>query len=277
MIRYVQDAASHRPCRRRRSRSLRLRRAAQIYSIRRCHLDSWGTQLSYRTFKTRSCPALFATVITRCTFEQQSGQTWFKDLHIPVHKTDYTVPSLLTIFNDTYATAVISFVNDPTPTYVSTHAALLGACGQSNTCKRLIPSEWIGNSESYPLKPDYYATSREPFRQLLKQQTEVEWTLLNTGWLADYFLPKEKTHMKPVPLEFPVDPSRWRALVRGTGDDLQSWTCARDVGRAVVELCKANEWVCGGVPLRCFIDSYSSQRLSEEDSPFTWYCAYNLF
>ena len=78
---------------------------------------------------------------------------------------------------------------------------------------------------------------------MLKEQKEVEWTLFNTGWLADYFLPKEHTYMKPVPLEFPVDANSWRAHVRGTGDEGQSWTCARDVARAVVELCKADEWV----------------------------------
>ena len=100
------------------------------------------------------------------------------------------------------------------------------------------------------MKPDYYATSREPFRQLLKEQKEVEWTLFNPGWLADYFLPKELTYMKPVPLEFPVDANGWRAHVRGTGDEGQSWTCARDVARAVVELCKADKWVGGNASLR---------------------------
>ena len=57
------------------------------------------------------------------------------------------------------------------------------------------------------------------------------------GWLADYFLPKEKTYMPPIPDEFPVDANGWRALVRGSGDEVQSWTCGRDVGRAVVRLC----------------------------------------
>ena len=80
---------------------------------------------------------------------------------------------------------------------------------------------------------------------MLKEQEEVEWTLFNIGWLADYFVPKEYTYMKPVPLEFPVDANGWRANVRGTGDEEQSWTCARDVARAVVELCKADTWVSG--------------------------------
>ena len=86
---------------------------------------------------------------------------------------------------------------------------------------------------------------------MLKEQEEVEWTLFNTGWLADYFVPKEYSYMKPVPLEFPVDANGWRANVRGTGDEGQSWTCARDVARAVVELCKADKWVSGW---KCFAE-----------------------
>lgn len=61
----------------------------------------------------------------------------------------------------------------------------------------------------------------------------------------DYFLPKAKTYMPPIPDEFPVDPNNWRACIRGTGDENQSWTCAREIGKAVVELLAAPEWVCG--------------------------------
>ena len=130
------------------------------------------------------------------------------------------------------------------------HASLLTACQQSLTCKRLIPSEWIGDSETFPLKPDYYATTRVPFRQMLRAQNEVEWTLFNPGWLADYFLPREKTYIRPIPDKFPVDPIGWRCCIRGTGDEMQSWTCGREIGRAVVELCKAEKWVRGNVMSR---------------------------
>ena len=92
---------------------------------------------------------------------------------------------------------------------------------------------------------------------MLKEQEEVEWTLFNTGWLADYFVPKEYTYMKPVPLEFPVDANGWRANVRGTGDEGQSWTCARDVARAVVELCKADKWVSGRKRFSESVKSYT--------------------
>ena len=51
--------------------------------------------------------------------------------------------------------------------------------------------------------------------------------------------------MKPVPDMFPIDVNEWQACVRGSGDEAQSWTCGRDVGKAVVELCKADDWVSG--------------------------------
>ena len=95
------------------------------------------------------------------------------------------------------------------------------------------------------MKPDFYATTREPFRQMLREEKEVEWTLFNPGWLADYFLPWKKTYIRPIPDEFPVDPNGWKGCIRGTGDEMQSWTCGREIGRAVVELCQAEKWVSG--------------------------------
>lgn len=107
-----------------------------------------------------------------------------------------------------------------------------------------MPSEYCGNIEAFPLRPRFYGSTREPFRQILREEAgDVEWTLLECGWFMDYFLPKEKSYMKPVPDEFPIDLDAWTVRIRGTGDEPQSWTLGREVGRAVVELCAANEWV----------------------------------
>ena len=154
---------------------------------------------------------------------------------------------MLSILDSTHATALISCIRAFDTRYIDIHSAYLNACIKSKACKRFIPSEWAGNIEDYPLKPDFYGTTREPFRQILKKSSGIEWTLFNQGWFMDYFLPQEKTYIKPAPDDFPVDPNNWRACIRGTGDEPQSWTCAREVGKAVVELLAASEWVSGCV------------------------------
>lgn len=59
----------------------------------------------------------------------------------------------------------------------------------------------------------------------------------------DYFVGEKKSYMKYLPGEFPIDLAKWEYVVRGTGDEPQSWTCGRDVAKAVAELLDADEWV----------------------------------
>lgn len=175
---------------------------------------------------------------------------------------------MLSILNVSNATALISFVNCPYDCYIGIHCAFLNACIKSQRCKRFIPSEWVGNIDDYPLLPSFYGTTREPFRRILKQSSGIEWTLFNGGWLMDYFLPQEKTYMPPIPDEFPVDPNGWRACIRGTGDEPQAWTCAREIGKAVVELLAAAKWVSSkqGHLLAC------TSRPTEFVRPFSQLC-----
>lgn len=63
-------------------------------------------------------------------------------------------------------------------------------------------------------------------------------------------MPAGKTFMAPIKDKFPIYVDGWRACIRGTGDEVQSWTAAKDVGRAVVELCKAETWVSVLVSMR---------------------------
>lgn len=178
---------------------------------------------------------------------------WLEERSIPHLTSDYTTDSILSILDSTHATALLSFLNPPTALYVTLHTALLHACLASSTCKRFIPSEWVGNIDDFPLLPAFYGISREPFRQLLLKETapveeggkkKVDWTLFNNGWLMEYFLPNTKSWMPAIPDEFPVDPNGWRACVRGTGDEPQGFTSAREIAKAVVELLAWDgEWV----------------------------------
>ena len=108
-----------------------------------------------------------------------------------------------------------------------------------------MPSEYCGNVEAFPDRPRFYGSTRLPIRKVLAgiAKESLESTLVECGWFMDYFLKPEKSHMRPVPDEFPIDLDEWTVRIRGTGDEIQSWTLGREVGKAVVELCAAKEWV----------------------------------
>lgn len=60
----------------------------------------------------------------------------------------------------------------------------------------------------------------------------------------DYFLPPSQSYMRYIEGEFPIDVASWTYTVRGTGEEPQSWTAARDVARALAELLASEkEWV----------------------------------
>ena len=99
-------------------------------------------------------------------------------------------------------------------------------------------------------------------REVLRVQKEVMWTGVAIGWLGDYFLPRPewevredeeegeewggwetRTWMRPVLDMWGIDVMAWKAHVRRTGEERQSWICGRDVGRAIVCLCRAKESV----------------------------------
>ena len=104
--------------------------------------------------------------------------------------TDYTLQSLATPLRD--GEVLISTIGDVTPSYIDIHRTLIQACQQSLTCKRFIPSEFAGDIETYPDQPAFYSRTREPIRKLLREQTDLEWTLVSVGWLADYVVPAKK-------------------------------------------------------------------------------------
>ncbi|KAJ5747710.1 uncharacterized protein N7511_009406 [Penicillium nucicola] len=156
--------------------------------------------------------------------------------------TDYSEDSVVSILNETGATALISLIQCPDEDYLSLHNNILNACLRSNDCKRFIPSEWAGNIEEFPDIPPAYGKTRAPFREILRKTRGIQWTLFNQGWFMEYFVSEEKSYMKYLPGEFPINPIDWHYCVRGTGDEPQSWTCGRDVAKAVAELLAADEW-----------------------------------
>ncbi|MCJ1350965.1 MAG: hypothetical protein MMC33_000947 [Icmadophila ericetorum] len=186
--------------------------------------------------------ALFADTRFKLVAISRQGSPWLDNHKIEVLQTDYSEESVLSILDSTNSAALISCLDCPGDSYGEIHRGFLNACERSKTCKRFIPSEYAGNIDDYPLLPSTYATTREPFRKVLRESSGVEWTLVEVGWLMDYFIPQGKTYVRHYEGLFPIDPVNWRACIYATGDELQTWTCAREIGKAIVELLKAPEW-----------------------------------
>ncbi|KAI5898200.1 NAD(P)-binding protein [Schizophyllum commune H4-8] len=176
---------------------------------------------------------------------------WFAErAGITVRLTDYSADSVRTILDDVGAVVLFSFIHDNSPFYNTTHEAFLAACRTSRTCKRFVPSECGGDLDAHPDKPRFYIPTHGAFREVLKAQSEVEWTLLNNGWFMDYVLPPEMSYMKSIVPVWPLDLKTGRVLVPGTGEEPIGLTAARDVARAAVKLVDASAWdpityVCG--------------------------------
>ena len=148
-------------------------------------------------------------------------------------KTDYTTPSLLQILNDTKAQVLISFITDYTASFITVHENIISACLCSDHCKRFIPSEYAGNIAEFPGSPSFYYRTRQPIRQILRQQDQLEWTPLCCGWLMDYILPSKTRHLKDAGPGFPIDLANQNIVIPGTGDDEISFLAARDLARAL--------------------------------------------
>lgn len=159
---------------------------------------------------------------------------------------DYTTAAILPILNGNNAFAVVAaLAASDSATYTSMHKALLDACTESQTCKRLVPSEYIGNLRYFEKCPRGSYESRKEFRQLLKDQSAVKWTLVNQGWLGDYFvLPinASGTYIRPFPSGWPIDYGQKTARVIDSGEQPVTFTASRDMAKAVTRLIAHEEW-----------------------------------
>ena len=153
--------------------------------------------------------------------------------------TDYTLLSLRTPLAD--CEVLISTISDISSAYTNVHSTLILACQESPKCKRFIPAEFAANIEAYPDEPGFYYAPHEPIREMLRSQTDVEWTLLCIGWLTDYFVPTKNRHIKDIGEFHPIN---WadvdnKIVIPGTGNEPVDFTWARDVVRGLASLVKA--------------------------------------
>lgn len=151
--------------------------------------------------------------------------------------TDYTLPSLKAPLAS--CDALISTISDFSSAYIDVHRTLILACQESSNCKRFMPAEFAVNIEAYPDQPGFYYGPHEPIREMLRSQTDVEWTLVCLGWLADYFLPTKNRYIKDISGFHPINWEGDKIVIPGTGNEPIDFTWARDVARALVSLVAA--------------------------------------
>jgi uncharacterized protein YbjT (DUF2867 family) len=153
---------------------------------------------------------------------------------------DYTsINSLTSALNQAGATTLISTIlTYDTSAFVTTQKNLIAAAQASKTVTRFIPSEYGVDIAKYPDQPGFYWETREPIREVLRNQTKLEWTLICCGWLMDYILPPANRYMKDIGDAFPINLAEKRMVIPGTGSEKVDWISARDLARGIVSLVK---------------------------------------
>ncbi|RMZ73565.1 hypothetical protein GMOD_00008094 [Pyrenophora seminiperda CCB06] len=151
--------------------------------------------------------------------------------------TDYTISSLKAHITECHA--LISTISDTSPAYTNVHTNLIRACQESQDCKRFIPAEFAANIKAYPDQPGFYYASHEPIREMLRTQTDLEWTLVCIGWLTDYFMPAKNRYIKDIGHLHPINWTDRKIIIPGTGDEPVDFTWARDVASGLAALLKA--------------------------------------
>jgi nucleoside-diphosphate-sugar epimerase len=153
---------------------------------------------------------------------------------------DYTsIDSLTSALNQAGATTLISTIlSYDTSAFVITQKNLIAAAQASKTVTRFIPSEYGVDIAKYPDQPGFYWETREPIREVLRNQTKLEWTLVCCGWLMDYILPPANRYMKDIGDAFPINLAEKRMVIPGTGSEKVDWISARDLARGIVSLVK---------------------------------------
>jgi nucleoside-diphosphate-sugar epimerase len=154
--------------------------------------------------------------------------------------TDYSIASLRKALYD--RDVLISTILDYSMQNVDVHLNLIEACKQSSKCKRFIPSEYAGNLEEYPDLPSFYYENHEPIRQALRQQEDLEWTIICVGWFSDYVVPSRNRYIRDIGGAHPIDLGGKSILIPGTGKEPIDLTSARDVAKGMASLVAASKW-----------------------------------
>lgn len=138
---------------------------------------------------------------------------------------------------------LVSSIEDASSDFKKIHSNLIDAMLKTDICRRFIPSEYIGDSISFPDQPMFYNDTRVPVRNKLRKlpKGDLEWTLLNGGWLSDYFADLNRRYIKDIHPLHPINRQKGTSIIPGTGDESISFTSARDLAKAASELFASDE------------------------------------
>ncbi|CAI6097544.1 unnamed protein product [Clonostachys chloroleuca] len=163
----------------------------------------------------------------------RSRKAWLDDLSVEQHQVQYTADMIAPLLQG--CDVVICTISSSSPELVELHKSLLEACKSTPTCKRFIPSVWVGNFEDIRDQPYYGADRIQSIYDMLSGQQSIEWTLLSVGWLIDYVIPTSQRYL-PNERFWVQDVKDKTFKLYGNGTQTISCTAARDAASAVVRL-----------------------------------------
>ncbi|KAB8067188.1 NAD(P)-binding protein [Aspergillus leporis] len=172
----------------------------------------------------------------------RSRKTYLETLQVRQLETDYNEADLVTMLAD--CDAAICTLRVGVPEYVAIHQAILRACQQSSTCKRLIPATWAGNIEDHPDEPIDVSDQIAVVLDALRSQSNVRWSSVSPGWYMDYIVPGRQRFMSSLGEMWPQNLDEKTFTLYGDGTQMVNFTSARDTARATVRLLEHNkdEW-----------------------------------
>ncbi|CAH0017918.1 unnamed protein product [Clonostachys rhizophaga] len=163
----------------------------------------------------------------------RSRKAWLDDLSVEQHQVQYTSDLITPLLQG--CDAVICTISSSSDELVEVHESLLEACKSTPTCKRFIPSVWVGNFEDIRDQPYYGADRIQSIYDMLAGQQLIEWTILSVGWLIDYVIPASQRYL-PNERFWVQDVKDKTFKLYGNGTQTISCTASRDAASAVVRL-----------------------------------------
>ncbi|CDK24052.1 unnamed protein product [Kuraishia capsulata CBS 1993] len=174
----------------------------------------------------------------------RSRKEWYENKEgVDFRLVDFTsLDSLVEALKD--CDGLVSTILDYSETNVTIHNLLIDAMLKTPKCRKFIPSEYGSDLLNYPDQPSFYYFCHNPIREKLralpKGEDQLQYTLLSTGYLADYFNPSSNRYIKDFDM-FPLNLKEKTLTIPGTGDELVSFTSTRDIAKAITNLFLSNE------------------------------------